>query len=306
MNIAVVGLGKMGAQIATRLLDTEHTVIAIDPNADAVEKMVASGALSAQNRADAVGLFGSEQVIVWLMIPAAFVSDEVAAWLDVLPPGSILIDGGNTDFRATKQHTQRCQEKNVQFIDVGVSGGILGTTNGFSMMVGGDEASYKTIQPVLGALAQPRGGYDYFGEAGSGHYVKMVHNAIEYGMMESLAEGYRMLKEGPYAHLDLSKAGAVWQKSSVIQSTLNELASEIVAQDQELTKVTGYVAESGEARWTTEVAKERSIELPAIQAALDVRVRSTTGTVNYTTKLLAALRNKFGGHDINKTEHGNE
>lgn len=302
MKIAIVGLGKMGAQIATKLVQAGNQVVAVDPNQDAANAAAEFGAEPADNRADAVAKFGDEQVIVWLMIPAKFVSDEVQAWLEVLPKNSLLIDGGNTDFRETKQHAKVCAAQDIAFVDVGVSGGVLGTKNGFSMMAGGDEVSYQHITPLLDILAGSRGGHDFFGEAGSGHYIKMVHNGIEYGMMESLAEGYRMLREGPYAELNLAKAGAVWQKASVIESTLNQLAAEVMSEDQQLSSATGYVAESGEARWTVEAAEQAGIELPAIQASLDVRVRSQDGQTNYATKLLAELRNKFGGHELNKHE----
>lgn len=300
MKLAVVGLGKMGAQIAKMLIDAGHQVVAVDPNPDSVKTAADFGAIASDNRVDALAKFDDgEQVVVWLMIPANFVNDEVAGWREILPGDSILIDGGNTDFRDSKKYAATLGEKQIKFVDVGVSGGILGTKNGFSMMVGGDQAAYQSIVPVLDVLSGPNGGHDYFGEVGSGHYVKMVHNAIEYGVMESLAEGYRMLREGPYESLDLAKAGDVWQKASVIESTLNALAAEIMHEDQTLADVSGYVAESGEGRWTLEAAKEKNIDLPAIQTAFDVRVASQKGDVNYSTKLLAELRNKFGGHPLN-------
>lgn len=300
MKLILVGLGKMGAQIAKLLIDNGHEVVAVDPDPNAVMAATAFGAISSANREDAITKFENEQVVVWLMIPAKFVTSEVEAWCALLPEGSILIDGGNTDFRETKQHAQMASEKGIRLVDVGVSGGILGTANGFSMMAGGDFASYQQIMPILEVLSKPRGGYDYFGEAGAGHYVKMVHNAIEYGMMESIAEGYRMLHEGSYEGIDLAKVGAVWQKASVIESTLNELAAQVMSEDQTLANASGFVAESGEARWTLEAAQELGIELPAIQSALEVRVASGNGNVTYTTKLLAELRNKFGGHPLNK------
>lgn len=167
------------------------------------------------------------------------------------------------------------------------------------MMVGGDSASFEIIKPFLETLKAPTGDYQYFGDSGSGHYVKMVHNAIEYGMMESLAEGYRLLKEGPYKDLDLYKAGVVWQHKSVITSWLNELVRDIMKENPAQEGVTGVVAESGEARWALEVAKEFNIEARAIQASFDVRLESQKGVVNFATKLLASMRNVFGGHKIN-------
>jgi 6-phosphogluconate dehydrogenase len=184
-------------------------------------------------------------------------------------------------------------------LDVGTSGGIWGYENGFSMMAGGDEASFRTIEPALKTLAQPSGAYQHFGPSGAGHYVKMVHNAIEYGMMESLAEGYQMLKEGPYQDLDLGAAGEVWQHRSVITSWLNELCRDALKENPELSGIDGIVAESGEARWTLETAKELGKELPSIQAAFNVRLASQKGQVGFATKLLAAMRGKFGGHEIN-------
>lgn len=302
MKVIVVGLGKMGTQIAKMLQSANHQVIAVDRDYDSVKELAVNGILSAHDRAEAIKLLNNDRPIVWLMIPSAAVDDEVTKWLDLLPADSILVDGGNTDFRHSQQHAGLCAERSIKFVDVGVSGGILGSKNGFSMMAGGDEYSYQQIKPILDVLSGPRGGYEYFGAAGSGHYVKMVHNAIEYGMMESLAEGYRMLNEGSLGKLDLAKAGTVWQKASVIESTLNGLLAESMQQDQELRDVDGVVAESGEARWTLEEAKRLNISMPAIQAAFDVRLSSQKGDTTFASKLLAVLRNKFGGHTINQSD----
>lgn len=300
MKLVVVGLGKMGAQIAEMLIKAGHSVVAVDPNPVAVKAAAGFGAAPADTRVEAVSKFDdNETPIVWVMIPAKFVTDEVAGWREVLPPKSILIDGGNTDFRETKKHAEFLEKKGVKFVDVGTSGGILGLKQGFSMMAGGDESAYRAIAPILDVLAGTHGAHEYFGPAGAGHYVKMVHNAIEYGMMESLAEGYRMLRDGAYDDLDLAKAADVWQQASVIESTLNSLAAEVMHEDQKLHDATGYVAESGEAKWTLEIAKEHGIDLPAIKTAFDVRVASQKGHVSFTTKLLAELRNKFGGHPLN-------
>ena len=168
-------------------------------------------------------------------------------------------------------------------------------------MAGGAEQDFKKIESALKTLAAPSGGYEYFGPNGAGHFVKMVHNAIEYGMMQSLADGYLVLKDGPFKELDLAKAGNLWQKKSVITSWLNELSAESLAENPELEGIEGVVAETGEARWTLEVAKEMNIPMPAIQSAFDVRIASQKGVTNFGTKLLAAMRNKFGGHDLNKT-----
>lgn len=299
MKIAVVGLGKMGMQIVQRLLHDSHEVIAIDPNHEAVEQAVKYGASQSSDRANALEKFGDDKPIVWLMIPAGLVDQELDEWLKVLPAESIIIDGGNSDFRDTKKHAALADQKNIHLVDVGTSGGVLGITNGFSMMVGGDKSSAEFIEPVLDCLAKPSGAHHYFGESGSGHYVKMVHNAIEYGVMESLAEGYRALKEGAYAGLDLAAAGEVWQHGSIIKSDLNALVVSALEKNPELAGITGYVAENGEARWTLEIAREKGFDMPAIQTALDVRLESQKGKTNFATKILAALRNEFGGHNLN-------
>jgi 6-phosphogluconate dehydrogenase len=177
---------------------------------------------------------------------------------------------------------------------------VWGYDRGFSLMIGGNEESYRAVEPIFQTLSLPNGAYQHFGEAGSGHFVKMVHNAIEYGMMESLAEGYRLLKEGPFPGLDLAAAGGVWQHGSVVVSWLNELSVQALLESPDLKDVEGYVAESGEARWALETATDLKIDLPAIQSAFDVRLASQKGEVTFATKLLAAMRNKFGGHSVNK------
>lgn len=301
MKIAVHGLGKMGIQIAEKLVKDGHTVIAHNRSPEPVQKAAEFGAVPTKTKTDVLTHFTTgEKVVVWIMLPADVVDSELRAWLDVVPQGSVIIDGGNTDFRKTQEHARFVANHGSVLLDVGTSGGVWGITNGFSMMAGGDAEGFKLIEPVLQSLAAPRGAYQYFGPSGSGNYVKMVHNAIEYGMMESLAEGYRMLKEGPYDSLDLAAAGEVWQHSSVVTSWLNELTRDALRENPTLEGIDGYVAETGEARWTLEVAKERNIALPSIQAAFDVRLASQQGHINFATKLLAAMRNKFGGHAINK------
>lgn len=225
---------------------------------------------------------------------------ELDLWLKIIPKGSILIDGGNSDFRLTQKREKKVKELGSTFLDVGTSGGIWGYKNGFAMMVGGDKESFLKIEPILKTLAKPEGAYYHFGESGAGHFVKMTHNAIEYGMMESLAEGYRLLKEGPYKNLNLGEAGEVWQHHSVITSWLNELCRDALKENPNLEGIDGFVAESGEARWALEVAKDLKIETPAMQASFDVRLESQKGKTNFATKLLAAMRNAFGGHKINK------
>lgn len=307
MKIAVAGLGRMGMQIARKLAEDGHDVIAHNRSSDKVDAAVGYGATAAYEKQHAVAAFKGEQVVLWIMVPADTFDEQLDEWLVLVPEGSIIIDGGNSDFRLTQKRAEKVAKAGSTLLDSGTSGGVWGYENGFSMMVGGgndnsggNDGVFARLEPVFQTLAKPRGAYQHFGPSGSGHYVKMVHNAIEYGMMQSLAEGYRMLREGPYKDLDLAAAGEVWQHGSVVTSWLNELTQAAVAENPTLDGVDGSVAESGETRWTIEVAREKGIPLPAIEAAFDVRLASQKGDVNFATKLLAAMRNKFGGHELNK------
>jgi 6-phosphogluconate dehydrogenase len=299
MKIAIIGLGRMGGQIAQKLVDGGHEVIAYDCSREPIDDAAKFGAKPAYDKQSVINAFDGERVILWIMIPAGVIGNELNSWLKILPKDSIVIDGGNSDYRGDLDRSNQIAKIGGQMLDIGTSGGVWGMVNGFSMMVGGQKEAYNTVVPVLDTLAEPHGGHSYFGVSGSGHYVKMVHNAIEYGMMESLAEGYRMLKEGPYKDIDLAAAGDVWQESSVVTSWLNDLTRQALHENPTLDGISGIVAESGEARWTLETAKQLGIKLPAIQTAFDVRVDSQNGKINFATKLLAAMRNKFGGHDIN-------
>ncbi len=300
MKIAIHGLGRMGMQIAEKLVQDGHEVIAHNRSPEPIEHAKSFGATAAFTKQEVLDAFAQDRLILWIMLPADVVEGELDEWLKAAPKGSLIIDGGNSDFRITQQHAKMVSDRGSTLLDVGTSGGIMGTENGFCMMAGGEESEVNIIKPVLDSLSKPRGGWGYFGPSGAGQYVKMTHNAIEYGMMESLAEGYRILKEGPYQNIDLAKAGDVWQKSSVITSTLNRLTAEALHENPSLEGIEGFVAENGETRWTLEVARERNIPVQSIQAAFDVRMASQKGETNFATKLLAAMRNKFGGHALNK------
>ncbi|HSX18110.1 MAG TPA: decarboxylating 6-phosphogluconate dehydrogenase [Candidatus Saccharimonadales bacterium] len=302
MKIAIHGLGRMGAQIARKLAENGHEVIAHNRSKEPIDEAAKHDAKAAYEKEDVLAAFKDSRLVLWLMLPSDIVDAELEKWLRIAPKASLFVDGGNSDFRQTKKRAQKIAENGSSLLDIGVSGGVWGYKNGFSMMVGGDEDDYKLIEPALKTLAQPSGAYQYFGPSGAGHYVKMVHNAIEYGMMESLAEGYRILKEGPYENIDLAAAGEVWQHGSVVTSWLNELSRDALAENPTLEGIDGVVAESGETRWTLETAKELDVDLPAIQTAFDVRLKSQQGHTNFATKLLAAMRNKFGGHSINPGE----
>lgn len=303
MKLIVSGLGRMGMQICQKLAQDGHKVIAHNRSPDKVDIAAGLGAIPAKTKQEAVGTFqDGEQVVLWIMLPAAIIESELQTWFELLPKGSLLIDGGNSDYRLTRKHAEAVSAQGLQLIDCGTSGGIMGLSEGFCMMLGGDKAGFDIIEPALQTLAKPRGGYYHFGASGSGHYVKMVHNAIEYGMMQSLAEGYRMLREGPYKELDLAAAGNLWQQGSIVSSSLNRLTAEALAENPALQGIDGYVAESGEARWTIETAEKLGIPLPAIKASFDVRLASQQGNINFSTKLLSAMRGKFGGHALNKEQ----
>ena len=300
MKIVISGLGRMGGQIARKLHEAGFSVAAHNRSAGPVEEMAKLGLFGAYSKKEAMEYFKKgEKIIIWIMVPADAVEKELDEWLKLAPKESIFIDGGNSDYRETKRHAEKVSFSGSTLIDVGTSGGVWGYKNGFSMMAGGEKSAFLFIQPFLEALSKPFGGYGYFGEPGSGHFVKMVHNAIEYGMMESLAEGYRLLKEGPYDNLDLVLAGDVWQKRSVITSWLNELTRDALKENPEAEGVEGKVAELGETRFALETAGALGIEMPAIQASFDVRIESQKGKINFATKLLAMIRNAFGGHKIN-------
>lgn len=296
MKVGFVGLGRMGAQMVARLLNYGHQVVAYDVNPDAVKNVRRLGAKTVYDRESMIAELGGRPV-VWLMIPADYVDGEIQELLKILPKGAVIVDGGNSDYRKTLQRYSRCQEKGIELVDVGTSGGVLGLNNGFSMMVGGTDEAVRLIEPLVKSLAQAQG-YHHFGPTGAGHYIKMVHNAIEYGMMESYAEGYRLLREGPMPGLDLKAVSEVWQRGSIIASSLNAMAGEVLHKHPDLDHTDGIVMETGEARWALEVAKDAGIDMPAVEAAARVRQASATGAVNFGTRLLAALRNKFGGHPL--------
>jgi 6-phosphogluconate dehydrogenase len=298
MKLGFIGLGKMGLPMVERLQKGGHHVIVIDHHQENIDRAVAAGADSAKDEQELLGKLG-DPAIIWLMIQSKYVDAQLDVLLPMLPKGSIIIDGGNSDYRLTRERAKRITEAGMSMVDVGTSGGVLGAENGYCMMVGGDEKAAETIEPLIAAMAQ-EGGHQYFGPSGAGHFVKMVHNAIEYGVMEAYAEGYRIIKEADYPGLDLGALGNVWQHGSIITSSLNELCANELTRNPELDGIDGYVAENGEARWTLEVAKEKQIPAPAIQSSFDVRIESQNGKVSFATKLLAAMRNGFGGHALNK------
>ena len=299
MRVGFVGLGKMGRQIVDKLINDGHEVVVFDVSSAAIEECVKIGARSAANQQDLVDMLG-ENPIVWLMIPADYVEAEVESYIKILPKGGVLIDGGNSNYKDTIRRGVECQDNGISYVDVGTSGGVLGIKQGFCLMIGGDEQVCEQLNPIFDTMVKPQGRYSYMGPSGLGHYVKMIHNGIEYSLMQSYAEGYDLLKYGEIKGLDLAKISHVWQGGSIIESGLNSLIDEIFQENPKLENIEGYVADSGEGRWTYDTALAANVPMPALREALNVRQASQNGYHTFATKLLAAMRNKFGGHAINK------
>lgn len=297
MKIGIIGLGKMGNAIAFRCLQAGHDVVGYDRDEHAKRDAEQMGVTIALDLAD----LAAQTRVIWLMIPI----DVVDAVLDDLRPHlkaeDIVVDGGNSFYKDSIRRAQSLYADGIIFLDCGTSGGVRGKLGGFCLMVGGDDAAYTKIHPLLVAIAAP-GGVGYIGPSGTGHYVKMIHNGIEYGLLQAYAEGFQLIKEGSFADmgLDLEEISRIWNVSSVIRSFLLELAHEIFEQDQLLDNVGGKIAQGGMGKWTVEQARKHHISVPVIEHALKVREWSEQSGGNYATKLIALLRNKFGGHDIPK------
>jgi 6-phosphogluconate dehydrogenase len=295
MRIAMAGLGKMGLNMARRLLRGGHEVVAFARSATSVEAAVKEGALPASSLADAVRQLPAPRV-VWLMIPAGEpVSAAVRELAQLLSPGDVVVDGGNSRWTDAAPRAALLSERGIHYADAGTSGGIWGLTVGYCLMVGGEPGTFSVIEPLLATLAPP-GGYLHAGPCGAGHYVKMVHNGIEYGLMQAYAEGFDLLDAAPFP-VDLHAVSALWNKGSVVRSWLLELAENALADDPKLSKLSPYVDDSGEGRWTVEQAIDAAVPLPVISAALYARFASRRENP-FGVRLLAALRNQFGGHAV--------
>ncbi|MCI4668692.1 MAG: decarboxylating 6-phosphogluconate dehydrogenase [Bacteroidia bacterium] len=299
MKIGFIGLGKMGGNMVHRLLLNEHEVIAYNLTQPEIDTAVERGATGASGVEDLVSKL-PERKIIWLMVPAgAPVDQNIDALLPHLSPGDIIIDGGNSFWRTSVERGQRTAEKGVHYIDCGVSGGVWGLKNGYSLMYGGDKEAADYAEPIFKTLA-PENGYLYCGGSGSGHMVKMVHNGIEYGMMQAYAEGFEILEKSPY-DLDLSAIGHMWMHGSVVRSWLLELAVLALKDDPKLDEIKGYVNDSGEGRWTIQTAIDFDVPVHVIAASLFTRFESRQDE-SFAMKMLAALRNQFGGHATVKSE----
>jgi 6-phosphogluconate dehydrogenase len=297
MQIAIVGLGRMGGNMVRRLLGGGHQVIAYDRDAAAVEKLAKEGAIGASSLADVVAkLTGTKAV--WVMVPSGKpTEDTIGELAKLLSPNDVVIDGGNSNFRDSMRHAAELATKKLRFLDAGTSGGIWGLEVGYCLMVGGDKSAYDHVLPALTTLA-PKDGLGYFGKAGAGHFCKMVHNGIEYAMMQSYAEGFELMKASEFGY-DLRQVTKVWNRGSVVRSWLLELAERAFEKDPELSTLKAWVDDSGEGRWTVNEAVAHAVAVPTIAAALFARFVSRQES-SFSMRVLSALRNEFGGHAVKK------
>lgn len=301
MQVGVIGLGRMGFGIAQRMHNASHAVIGFDPNEQTRETFAQAG----MQPMPTIEQLAQQADIIWLLVPAGQIIDTLLAQLVLLvKPNTIIIDAGNSKFTDSMRRASDLKQKQIFFIDCGTSGGVHGKQQGYCLMVGGDKKAYTIIEPLLQAVAAPQA-YAYIGSSGAGHYVKMVHNGIEYGLMQAYAEGLHLLHNGSFAQedLDLAAITKLWNHGSIVRSWLLQLTHEIFAEHgQQFNTISGKIAESGMGKWTVQEAQEHNIEVDVIQAALDVRYESQKTGGNYATKLVALMRNKFGGHAVETTD----
>jgi 6-phosphogluconate dehydrogenase len=296
LEMGMIGLGRMGGNMVKRLVQHGHRIVAWTRTAQTVELAVKDGAVGAQSVEDLVSKLSRPRA-VWVMIPAGKATDDMIQQLSgLLDEGDLVIDGGNSRWTDSKRHAEELGQKGIHFMDAGTSGGVWGLQVGYSLMVGGEREDFERMEPIFRDLA-PENGYGLMGPAGAGHFVKMVHNGIEYGMLQAYGEGYEILHASEY-DLDLKLVTRVWQNGSVVRSWLLDLAAlAFEAEGTDLAKIRGYVDDSGEGRWTVEAAIDESVPAPVITLSLLMRFASRQDD-SYSAKVIAALRNQFGGHKI--------
>jgi 6-phosphogluconate dehydrogenase len=294
----MVGLGKMGLNMATRLVRGGHRVVGFARSAASVQEAISIGAEGASSLEDAVGKLKSPRII-WLMIPAGKpTSDTIETLSRLLAKGDIVIDGGNSYYKDTIKNAELLESKEIDFVDSGTSGGIWGLAEGYSLMIGGKADVVEKLRPIFETLAPAADkGWGYVGPHGAGHYVKMVHNGIEYGMMQAFAEGFSILKAKKEFGLNLEEISKIWQHGSVVRSWLLDLAARALEQDPKLSDIKPWVADSGEGRWTVFESIDLDVPAPIITLALQTRFASRDEE-NFTARMLSALRNQFGGHAV--------
>ena len=302
MELAIIGLGKMGMNMVTRLVRGGHRVVGYARTAATVEEAIKNGAEGAHSLDEAVSKLNSPR-IVWVMVPAGKATDDTIDQLAaLLSKGDIIIDGGNSNYKDSAVHAAQLEPKGIEFLDCGTSGGIWGISEGYSLMVGGKPEVVETMRPIFETLAPAKDkGWGRMGPHGAGHFVKMIHNGIEYGMMQAFAEGFSIMKAKEEFGLDLAQISHVWQHGSVVRSWLLDLAANALDNDTQLTDIKPWVADSGEGRWTVFESIDLDVPAPVITLALQMRF-ARRDDENYTARMLAALRNQFGGHAVKKAE----
>jgi 6-phosphogluconate dehydrogenase len=301
MQIGFVGLGRMGGNMVHRIhRDSDHTVVAFDPNPDAVNAAEGNGATGASSLEEMVSKLQTPR-LVWLMVPSGQITQGTIDQLEgLLEPGDTIVDGGNTNWHDDIRRAAHLDGAGIHYIDVGTSGGVWGLEVGYCMMVGGHEESVQRLSPILDVLAPP-GGWHHFGDAGAGHFVKMVHNGVEYGMMQAYAEGFELMHKSKYP-IELQEVAALWNRGSVVRSWLCELAERAFeTEGNDLSGLKGYVDDSGEGRWMMADAIDHAVPTPALAASLYARFYSRAEG-DYAARVLAALRNQFGGHVVHKAD----
>ena len=295
MEVGFIGLGRMGLAMVERLAKRRHRVVAYDQDAEKVKAARRKGARPANSLGGVLNQLRKPRV-VWLMVPAGAPVAAVLRNLDAhLEAGDIVIDGGNSFYRDSMERAATLKEQDIHFLDVGTSGGIWGLKMGYCLMIGGDTKAFKRAQPLFKTLA-PKDGYAHVGPSGAGHFTKMVHNAIEYGMLEAYGEGFELMHQSEFG-LDLHQLARLWNQGSVVRSWLLELTEAALARDPKLDKIRGYVEDSGEGRWSITDSVERGVPMPAIALSLYARFRSRQKE-SFSAKVIAALRQQFGGHAV--------
>jgi 6-phosphogluconate dehydrogenase len=300
MKLGMIGLGRMGANMARRLMRGGHEVVGFDPQVDARKALESDGGGAADSLEVLVAALPAPR-IVWMMVPAGAITDStVQALSGLLAAGDVLIDGGNSNYKDTLRRSARLEPHNIAYVDAGTSGGVWGLDEGYSLMIGGDEAVVARLRPIFETLAPaPDKGWGRVGPVGSGHFTKMVHNGIEYGLMQAYAEGFSILQHKQEFKLDLHQVAEIWRTGSVVRSWLLDLTSDALGKNPTMDGIAPWVADSGEGRWTLQEAIDLDVPAPVIALSLMARLRSRDSD-SFADKLLAAMRNEFGGHAIKR------
>ena len=317
MKLGIIGLGKMGSRIALKLVKEGHEIVVWNRSEEAIEDLKSQishlrQGFGGQVNLKSKNLKSSESIkelvqqlepprVVWVMLPAGEATESVLNEIKkYVKRKDIVIDGGNSFYKDTERRYDEFKKMSIRFLGIGVSGGVIAAEKGYPLMAGGDKSAYEYIKPILESLSKPGGGYEYFGKGGAGHFVKMVHNGIEYGMMQSIGEGFGVLEKSSY-NLDLLKVSRIYQRGTIISGFLMDRAKDALSKDSNLLKIKGYIEESGEAKWTVEKAREENVPIEIIEGSLEFRRKSQKDKKiqkSFAAKMVAALRHEFGGHKV--------